>query len=301
MKRLPLLLDLGLVALGIVVMMAFAQRWIYFPRYMARDLQEVSAPGLERWTLEAGGGRSVEAFFIPGEGVSALRPGPLVVFTHGNAEVIDQWVEPLAPYRGLGVSLLLPEFRGYGRSAGFPSQERLTRDALTFLDRARNRPDVDPNRVVYHGRSIGGGVACSMVVQRPPRALVLQSTFTSLADRAHEMTLLPRFLVADPFDNRGTLATWPGPVALFHGTRDTLIPYEHAVALQKAAKNARLHTYDSDHNDLPMEDRYWGEIRTFLQEAGVLAPAGPTASEPGAPTGPPAAGSAPGDPPIPPP
>ncbi|HSA24403.1 MAG TPA: hypothetical protein P5076_23280, partial [Myxococcota bacterium] len=130
------------------------QRYLIYPRWLRepRPAAGQGVEGLERLSRALPAGGEVEAWFLPGRGASADRPGPLVVFTHGNAELIDDWPRMLAPYRELGVSVLLPEYRGYGRSAGHPSQALLVEDALYFLEAALARPDVDRDRVVYHGR-----------------------------------------------------------------------------------------------------------------------------------------------------
>ena len=138
-----------------------------------------------------------------------------------------------------------------------------------FLDLATSRPEVDATRVVLHGRSIGGGAVCALAARRRPAALVLQSTFTSLADVTRRF-LLPRFLVLDPFDNVSVLRALDVPTLVVHGRTDTLIPPAHAEALLRAAPRGRLVWFDGGHNDTPEPGAYWGELRRFLHEAGVL-------------------------------
>ena len=123
-RRRRVLAFLGLLLLvGGTFMLRWLQRSLLFPRSMAVATNEAvlaDAPGAERWwhTMEDG---EVEAWFLPGVGVDPDHPGPAVVCAHGNGEVIDQWVLPLRRYREWGLSVLLLEYRGYGRSAGTPS------------------------------------------------------------------------------------------------------------------------------------------------------------------------------------
>jgi fermentation-respiration switch protein FrsA (DUF1100 family) len=250
---------------------ASLQRRILYPRHLVDPEPDAGegVPGLERWWLDTPSG-PVEAWFLPGQGALPDAPAPLVVFTHGNAEVIEQWPDDLAPYRTWGASLLLPEYRGYGRSAGRPTQAGITADLTAFVDRALARPDVAGGKVAYHGRSLGGGVACALAAARPPAALVLESTFTSVRDRAHEMTLLPRAWVRDPWDNLTVVGAFAGPVLVLHGTRDRTIPVRHGERLRAAARDGRIETWVAGHNDLPRDDRYWGAIRDTLGRAGML-------------------------------
>jgi fermentation-respiration switch protein FrsA (DUF1100 family) len=250
------------------------QRFMVFPRAGLRAPEPPTVPsaGMERLWLETAAGR-VEAWFMPGAGRSAASPGPAVIFAHGNAEVIDDWAPRLRPYLGRGVSVVLPEFRGYGRNPGAPSQAAITDDFVGFHDQIAARPDVDARRLVFHGRSLGGGVACALAARRRPAALVLTSAFTSIPAIAARLGV-PRFLVRDRFDNLAFLRGHEGPVLLMHGRHDSVVPFRHGEALAAAARHARFVPVDSDHNDFPMESPLvWREIFGHLERAGVLAPA----------------------------
>jgi fermentation-respiration switch protein FrsA (DUF1100 family) len=260
----------AVLGLGIGMVLGF-QRLLVFPRFMTRPFPNAGegVGGLERLWLDTEDGR-VEAWLLPGEGVSAERPGPLVVFAHGNGELIEYWAEELEPYRRLGVSVLLPEYRGYGRSAGSPSESAIVGDFGRFVELAAARPEIDERRVLYHGRSIGGGVVCGLATRRAPAAMVLSSTFTSVADIARKF-LVPRFLVLDPFDNTAAVARYRGPLLIVHGRRDGVVPVAHAHALLRTARQGRLVLYDADHNDCPPDPGpFWQEIERFLREAGIL-------------------------------
>ncbi|MDH5490349.1 MAG: alpha/beta hydrolase [Myxococcales bacterium] len=266
-RALLLLLLLGALVLGILKV----QRLMLFPRYAT--LQDLSAAeaidGLERIWIESEEG-PVEAFFIPGEGVSADAPGPVVLFAHGNGELIDHWPEAMRGYRRMGLSVLLPEYRGYGRSAGSPSQAAITEDLLAFHDLLLERSDVDRSRIVYHGRSLGGGAVCALAALREPKAMILMSTFTSVREMAQRY-LLPAFLVLDPFENEAVVRGLDAPLLLVHGTRDRLIPIRHAERLSESAGGARLIRYEADHNRCPPDwERYFRDVRDFFEEHQIL-------------------------------
>src|SRR5439155_16972815 len=101
------------------------------------------------------------------------------------------------------------------------------------------RDDVDPQRIVAMGVSIGGGPACELALSRPVRALVLLSTFTSIDEFARAFWL-PPFLARDRFDNRARVSAFAGPVLVLHGRHDELIPFAHGQALAAAAKHAQF-------------------------------------------------------------
>jgi len=250
----------------------FAQRLVIYPRY---SIPDVTAGPLdersERFDLDTPAGR-VEALFLAGDGASAERPAPAVIFGHGNAERIELCAGELEPYRRLGIGVLLVEYRGYGRSAGSPSQRAITADFRLAYDRLAARPDVDADRIVFHGRSLGGGVVCSLAREREPAAIVLQSTFTSLVSFARRM-LFPGMLLRDRFDSRSVLAGFEGPVLIFHGKQDFIVPFHHARELERAAPNAKLLAYECGHNDFPVDsESFWSDLEAFLRANGILDP-----------------------------
>ena len=220
----------------------------------------------------------VVAWFVPAVEAGPDRPCPLVVYFHGNAELIDAQHHMINFYHRHGCHVLLPEYRGYGRSGGKPSEAGILDDAAYFLAEALRRPDVDPARVLYHGRSLGGGPCAGLADRRAPRAMILESTFTSAASMARKYWA-PEFLATNPFHVDRVVARLDIPLLLFHGTTDDIIPVEHGRALRDLARHGRYIEYACRHNDFPGpgEDDYWRQIETFLTETG-LTPSDPTAA-----------------------
>jgi fermentation-respiration switch protein FrsA (DUF1100 family) len=240
------------------------QRYALFPRVIANQPAPVPRPpDAEPLWLETEAG-SVEAWLLPGRGVSAEAPGAAVMFAHGNGERIDFWPAQLQAYRQMGISVLLPEYRGYGRSAGTPSAEAILRDFARFHAMLAERSEVDPARIVFHGRSLGGVTLGTLARERRPAALILESTFTSTAAMARRY-LIPRMLVRDRFDALAGVNAYAGPVLVLHGRRDTIIPPRHAVQLHEAARHGTLVWFDTNHNDPIPEARYWSAIEDFLR------------------------------------
>jgi len=215
---------------------------------------------------------TVTAWLVPAPDATPAQPAPVVQFFHGNAELIDHQADIIRGYHALGVSVLLVEYRGYGRSGGAPSQAALTDDAVWFFDQVVKREDVDASRVYLHGRSVGGGVAgqvLKVLLERdtPPAGVVLNSPFTSVSAIAWAHGV-PPFLVRHPFRTDRVLPEYAGPVLIFHGTNDTVIPASHGRRLAELAPNARLVEYaDTGHNDLPPPEEsaaYWQQIAEVI-------------------------------------
>ena len=111
--------------------------------------------GFQRFWLKTTQG-NVEWWLFPGDGIGASQQGPAVLMAHGNRELIDFYVDRAQAYQKLGFTVLLGEYRGYGRSDGRPSREDTASDFRRFFDRLALLPTVDAGRIVFHGRSLGG-------------------------------------------------------------------------------------------------------------------------------------------------
>ncbi len=245
----------------------FWQDRIIFPRHIippSAGIPFYEPTHIIRLDIERGG--QVEGWFMPVASATTETPAPAVIFFHGNGEIIDYLDDIVAGYHRLGYSVLLPEYRGYGRSDGKPSQRAICSDARRFYDALTQRPDVDASRIVFHGRSLGGGVAAQLALERKPAALILQSVFKSVASMAWRVGA-PPFLVRHPFYTDRAVAQLNVPILIFHGTRDEIIPVSHGRRLRRLAPHAVYIEYDAGHNDFPgrgREERYWTDIREFL-------------------------------------
>lgn len=250
---------LGVVAALVIKMQSMLAFPYIPPAAQIRDAVR-TASGESLW-LDVDGKR-VEAWFLPSRRAGAA---PLIMNTHGNGELIDQWAARVAPLRDAGFGVLLVEYPGYGRSEGKPSEKSITRAMLAAYDWASKDPRVDPRRIVAHGRSMGGGAVGQLARYRPLAGIILESTFTSLAAmvRAHGV---PDFLVVNRLDTLKALENYRGPLLILHGARDLAIPVSHARALAAALPHAKLIVEDCGHNDCPPQ---WELLLGFLAENGV--------------------------------
>ena len=257
---------------GYCLMLFLVQRHLLFPRYMMSSLVEEehqNIPSLETIWIQTSFGKE-EAWFLPPANLSDSQPAPLVIFAHGNAERIDDCVGELIQFREWDMGVLLVEFPGYGRSEGKPSQASITETFISAYDLMTRRKEVDASKIIFYGRSIGGGAMCALSKHRPAAAILLMSTFTSVRSFAWRY-LIPAGLVRDPFDNLSAVRKFQGPLLILHGKHDEIIPYAHGKSLHQAARNARLLSYECGHNDCPPDwSQFWGDVKTFLREADLV-------------------------------
>ena len=221
-----------------------------------------------RLWVEHGQGRT-PADFTPGVGRSAESPGPLVVFLHGNGELIEDWAVTagrpggLAGYLDRGASVLAVEYRGAGSATGKATKDNITADAIALRDLGAAQPEVDPERVVLHGRSMGGGIVAAVALERPPAGIVLESTYTKVTDLTKRM-LIPTFLNKDRWDIISALERYPGPVFVTHSREDGAIPFSMAERNAAAAAGPSvLVEVDHPHHEL-WPDELYGRALEFV-------------------------------------
>jgi fermentation-respiration switch protein FrsA (DUF1100 family) len=240
----------------------FGQRSVLFPVPWSPNPPRRGSVEVVWLTTPAG---AVEALFLPPADGGQV-PAPLIIFTHGNGELADQWVDQFAEPRSWGWGALLLEYPGYGRSAGSPSERSINAAAEAAWEWAQRDTRVDRTRIVAYGRSLGGGPAAYLAAKHQPAGLILESAFTSVRPLARRY-LVPGFLVRDPFDNATALRQFRGPLLVVHGRDDQIIPSAHGRALASLVQGSEYHELPCGHNDCP---RPWPLIRAFFSRRGLF-------------------------------
>jgi fermentation-respiration switch protein FrsA (DUF1100 family) len=237
--------------------------FMYYPtRELVATPADTGLPFEEVWFGPENG---LHGWFIPGQ-----RDITLVMF-HGNAGNISHRVELAGLWhRQLGVNLFLFDYRGYGRSRGRPTEAGLLADAQAAVTYLASRPDVDPERIVYYGESLGGAIAVLVAADLPPYRLIVQSAFASVPEigRDHLPGLPVSLLTSMRYPARDALSRVESPVLIIHGTADEVVPVRHAHLLYGAAHEPKqlLLLEGVHHNDVPFAggERYWEGVKRFL-------------------------------------
>jgi len=267
----------AVLALGWAGLRWFERAYIYFP---AREFTAVPATfGLahEELALRASDGVKLHGWFIPeapGNGAAARGPlaerGLVLLYCHGNAGNVSGRVHKAEVFHRLGLGVLLFDYRGYGRSAGSPSEEGTYRDAQAAWQYLAEVKRLPPEKVVIYGESLGCGVALETALRHPPGALILESAFTSIADMGHELfPWLPvRWLARTRYDNLAKIPRIRAPVLVMHSSEDRLVPFRMGRALFAAAPQPKeFFEMKGDHNEGYIEtgDAYPMRVRAFLE------------------------------------
>lgn len=210
----------------------------------------------------------VSAFFYRSPAASSSEPSPLVVFAHGNAEIVLDWTELLAWYPRAGANLLVLEYRGYCGNSGSPRQELIIDDAKFFVEAAKKLPGVDSARLIFHGRSLGSGVLALLAQRIPPAAIILESTFMDIAHLSWRFGA-PSCLVMDSYNIAEVMPQISCPVLILHGNHDEFFLKEGVQELASLSRTAVLKFHDCGHNDCHTP-ALQQDVREFLVARGLL-------------------------------
>ena len=221
-----------------------------------RAAGKVAPAGYASWWHSMRDGARVEAWWRPAPGASPEQPGPAVIVFHGNGELIDDSRDFAEVWNRLGVSVLLVEYRGYGRSDGVPGVTACEADSPEWYDRLAATPGVRKDLILAHGFSLGGVFAAELAGARPLAGLVLEGTPASLREAARDRGVWVMF-TRERFDAGAVLRRLdPGvPVLLTHGTRDGVVPFRHQGLLAAARPGARVVSAAYDHYPLSTQER----------------------------------------------
>jgi hypothetical protein len=277
LKLLLTILLLCLVGYGVLVALVytFQERLVYFP---PRPLvQNPAAAGYyyEDVWLQTADGVRLHGWFIPAKDARAT-----LLFFHGNASNISHLMLEVTSFHAMGLNTLLIDYRGYGQSEGQPNEAGTYRDAAAAWRYLTEERQIPAAEIIVVGRSLGGGVAAWVAETYSPRALVLESTFTSLPDvGAQSYPLLPvRLLSRNHYPTIERLPRLTLPVLILHSRDDDIIPFSHGQQLYAAAREPKSFVaMRGNHNaGFQISSRLYRDAwETFLDE--VLPTTGSTA------------------------
>lgn len=269
----------ALCGVAALVLLWPALRWfervnLYFP-----DRAVKTDPGslrlkFEEFLVRAKDGPTIHGWFAPGE-----PAGPVLLVSHGNGGNISHRLDKLLLFRQAGASVLMYDYRGYGKSTGRPDEAGTYEDAEAAYAWLVGEKRVPPERIVFYGESLGGAVAAEMALRRPCAGLILDSAFTSVVDMgARVFPFLPvRWIVRNRYDSLSKIGRVRCPVLVMHSAQDDIVPYEMGRRLFAAAPEPKtFFEMQGSHNDGFLETGlpYGDAIGKFLRSLPLAAPGG---------------------------
>ncbi|HJR08814.1 MAG TPA: alpha/beta hydrolase [Pyrinomonadaceae bacterium] len=286
MARICALLCVGLAG----YVMLFEDSFIYFPakypegiwtREQPRRAREGEiVPRVEDVQLAASDGVKLHGWFCTpvvgraGGTLESVETNRTLLFLHGNAGNISHRYDIIEGLVKLPVNVFIVDYRGYGKSEGSPSEQGLYADARAAWDYLTTARGIPSANIVIFGESLGGAVAIDLASKVQACGLIVQSSFTSIADMAAEvLPMVPRFMIRTKMDSLSKIADVSCPKLFVHSEADDIIPYKLGRRLFDAA-HAPKQFYDiknAPHNltfDLGGA-AFYEELRNFINTSCV--------------------------------
>lgn len=264
-----LLITAALAVAGLYAFAHYARRAsMFFPDRYPIGMWDVGGLPIapEDHYFETGDGVRIHAWLFR----AADRNAPLLIWLHGNGGNITNRAPMAAEFARRGAAVLLVEWRGYGRSEGRPTESGLYRDALAAHDYATAKLGFAADRIVPYGESLGGPYAAYMAKERRVRAVVIENSFSSLADLGNALYApiplgwtAPRAMTTTRWLNRAGV-----PVLVMHGRRDNVIPFALGQKLYDGltVPKEMLVSESASHSEIPAvePERYYATVLRFI-------------------------------------
>jgi len=255
----------GYVCLAIFLMI-FQSHYVYFPERAI--LMTPNAIGLP---YEAVGFEAADGVSLSGWLVHAENPRGTLLFCHGNAGNISHRLESIQVFHSLGLNTFIFDYRGYGKSEGKITEQGTYLDAEAAWRYLIEEQHVDPAEIIVFGRSLGGTIAAWLAQDHPPKALMIESTFTSIPDIGSDLyPYLPvRFMSRFKYNAVDYLRQVHCPVLIIHSREDEIIPFSHGQRLLEAANEPKeFLEITGSHNEgfLTSARRYQEGLDSFISK-----------------------------------
>ncbi len=184
---------------------------------------------------------------------------PVILYFHGNGTNNGDTVGRASRFYQLGFSVLLIDYRGYGKSdPTFPDETKVYEDAEAAWKYLTQDRGIKPQNLSIYGHSLGGAIGIEMAARHPEMAgLIVEGTFTSMKEMANIMgysRLFPlKLILTQKFDSINKISGIQVPILLIHGTEDEVVPTFMSQQLYDVAPTAKkLYLVPgAKHNDLP--------------------------------------------------
>ncbi len=270
--RLALMAGRAYIIAGVILFVI--QGWLlYHPtKDIGRDPSALDLP-FEEFFVDTSKGKT-HGWLIKAENARGT-----VLFSHGNAGNIADRIELFQLFEPNQLNLVMYDYGGYGKSEGRPHEQRLYEDVRAVWQWLTEEKGIPPERIIIMGRSLGGGPSTQLATEVGAAGLILESTFTSIADIAFD--LIPIFpmslLVRHEYDNKAKIAAIGMPVMFFHSPDDELVRFHHGKALFEAAKEPkRFVELQGGHNE-----NWYVSITSYIAGIGRFADEVLPQTEPG--------------------
>jgi len=253
----------------------------FHPHNVLIDTPDKYGIAYQTENFKAADGTSLNAWFLPAQNKQGEQAQATVLFLHGNAENISTHFRNIAWLPAEGFNVLALDYRGYGASEGTPTLAGMQLDIDAAMKHLLAHKNVDPNKVIIFGQSLGGALAIHYTAHSAYRAniraIIIDSAFYDYRQIAREklaaspLTWLLQWLPWVAVDNdyspaKSVAALSPLPLLLLHGAQDNVVPPHHTQQLLARAgePKARWLVPDAGHTQTLRDEAIRKKLVEFM-------------------------------------
>ena len=191
-----------------------------------------------------------------------------LIFFHGNAGNIGGRLGKIDFFHQIGLSVLIIDYRGYGKSEGHPTEQGIYDDATAAYDYLLQRDDMKGQNIISYGASLGGAVAIDLAIKRDVSCVIVDSTFSSAVDMAKRIyPFIPSFLIKSKMNSIDKVKDISAPILFIHSIEDQTVPFALGKKLYDAAPGKKeFIEITGSHTDghIYDEEKIRNRIKAFL-------------------------------------
>ncbi len=257
-----------IIIIVLIILLRLGERHlVFFPGKISGSDSRLNSFGMaieEVW-MQTSDGVQIHGWYVPHDSAIAS-----LLMAHGNAgNVSDRayWLAGL--HEQVAVNLFMFDYRGYGKSAGAPSEAGCYRDAEAAYEWLKTKTPHLP--LIAHGHSLGGAVVIELAQRRPLAGLIVESSFTHARDMAKLMfgPVPVHWLSSMKWASVDKVPTLTIPKLFLHGEEDSVVPIALGQELYARAAEPKqfVALVGVDHNDTFISggEDYFAGIRAFIQ------------------------------------
>ena len=264
-----------LIILFIMILLKFIEKGLIFHPDKGNDSITPDAYGIEYddVTFRTEDGLNLHGWFVPGKKSSPDEDLHTLLWFHGNAGNINHRLGNIKMlHERVPVNVFIIDYRQYGRSEGKISEKGTYIDARAALAHLHSQKEINQEKIIFFGRSLGSAVAVELALKEKCRALILETPFTSILEMGKKLyPFLPvSLLLKTKYDSLSKIRNIKVPILIMHGDKDDLVPFEHGKRLYDMANEPKeFYTIPgAGHNDTHIVggDEYFDVIRSFVKK-----------------------------------
>ncbi|MBM3253229.1 MAG: alpha/beta hydrolase [Candidatus Omnitrophica bacterium] len=262
-----------------ILLIILACGWFYFRYFEIRSIYFPIGP-IEFTPKEVGllyediffktkDNKLLNGWFVPKDSSRGT-----IIFCHGNAGNISHRLEFIKMFHNLGLSVFIFDYRGYGKSKGTPTEKGTYLDAEASYGYVSSRSDIDKEKIIIYGESLGSAVAVDLATNVNAKVLITFGCFTRTEDMAKRIyPFLPLWLmVSMKYDSLYKIKGIKIPKLIIHSQNDEIVPFDLGKKVFKEAPEPKeFYMMRGGHNDAILINReeFLERIDEFLRKNGV--------------------------------